>query len=100
GLNQLDGLNRRANLGYWVRSTATRRGVATAAVRALRDWAFESTDLMRLEILVARENVASHHVAERVGAIREGVLRRRLLLHGHLPDAPMFSVTRDMVADR
>jgi len=36
GLNQIDAVNRRANLGYWVRSTATRQGVATAAVRALR----------------------------------------------------------------
>jgi hypothetical protein len=29
GLNHLDTLNRRANLGYWVRSRATRSGVAT-----------------------------------------------------------------------
>jgi RimJ/RimL family protein N-acetyltransferase len=96
GLNQLDPLNRRANLGYWVRSAATRRGVATASVRALRDWAFASTDLVRLEIVVAVGNTASHRVAEKAGAAREGVLSRRFLLHGRLHDATIFALTRDL----
>src|SRR5262245_39630478 len=33
GLNQLRIEHRVANLGYWVRTSATRKGVATAAVR-------------------------------------------------------------------
>jgi len=91
GLNRLDDLNRRANLGYWVRTSATRRGVATRAVRELRDWAFEQTPLIRLEVVVAVGNVASEGVATRAGATREGVLRSRLLLHGVVHDAIMFS---------
>jgi RimJ/RimL family protein N-acetyltransferase len=94
GLNQLDNTNLRANVGYWVRSTATRRGVATSAVGLVRRWAFASTDLVRLEILVATANVASQRVAEKAGAVREGVLRRRLLIHGGSHDAVMFSLTR------
>jgi RimJ/RimL family protein N-acetyltransferase len=94
GLNQLDPANRRANLGYWVRSSATRRGVATAAVRLLREWAFGSTDLVRLEILAAVGNAASCRVAEKAGAVREGVLRSRLLLHGATHDAMLFSFVR------
>lgn len=96
GLNQIDTLNRRANLGYWVRTSVARQGVATAAVLALRDWAFASTDLVRLEIVVVEGNLASHRVAERAGATREGVLRRRIVLHGTARDATMFSLTRDM----
>ncbi len=94
GLNQIDELNRRANVGYWVRSSATRRGVATAAVHALTSWAFVNTDLVRLEIIVATENVASLRTAERAGAHREGVLRKRLLLHDVFHDAVMFSLIR------
>jgi RimJ/RimL family protein N-acetyltransferase len=94
GLNQIDKANNRSNLGYWVRSTATRRGVATAAVLLLRDWAFANTDLVRLEIVIAVGNIASHRVAEKAGAIREGTLRRRLVLHGTAHDATMFSFTR------
>jgi RimJ/RimL family protein N-acetyltransferase len=65
-------------------------------LRALRDWAFQFTDLVRLEMVVATGNRASHRVAEKVGAIREGVLQRRLLLHGQLHDATMFSLTREI----
>ena len=53
GLNGIDPVNRRANLGYWVRSSAIRQGIATAAVLIIRDWAFEQTDLIRLEIVIA-----------------------------------------------
>ena len=98
GLNQIDSLNRRANLGYWVRSSATRQGVATAAVRWIHDWAFRTTDLVRLEIVIALGNAASHRVAEKAGAVREGVLRRRLMLHGRAHDATMFSLTRAVPA--
>jgi RimJ/RimL family protein N-acetyltransferase len=98
GLNQFDKANNRANLGYWVRSTATRQGVATAAVRLIRDWGFRSTDLVRLEVVVAIGNVASLRVAEKSGAIREGALRSRLLLHGTFHDAMMFSFTRAVTA--
>ena len=94
GVNQIDKDNRRANLGYWVRSAATRRGAATAAVGLIREWAFRHTDLVRLEIVIACGNAASHRVAEKAGAFREGTLRRRLLLHGVHHDATIFSLVR------
>jgi len=92
GVNQIDAANHRANVGYWVRSSAARRGVATEAVRELIAWAKANTDLHRLEILVAVGNVASVRVAEKIGGVREGVLRSRLLLHGEFHDAVLFSV--------
>src|SRR5262245_44312381 len=94
GLNQIDGLNRRANLGYWVRSSATGKGVATAAVQLTRDWGFANTDLERLEVLVAVGNLASRRVAEKSGAVYEGTLRSRLLVHGTRHDAAMYSFIR------
>jgi RimJ/RimL family protein N-acetyltransferase len=67
GLNQIDPNHRRANLGYWVRSSETGKGIATEAVRLLADWAFRKTDLIRLEIVAAAGNVPSQRVAERRG---------------------------------
>ena len=96
GLNQIDTVNRRANLGYWVRSSVTRQNVATRAVGLVRDWAFQNTGLLRLEIVIAAGNVVSYRVAEKSGASREGVLKNRLMLHGAIRDATMFSITRDM----
>lgn len=87
GLNSIDGDQGRANLGYWVRKTALGKGVATAAVRLLVDWAFSSTALERLEVLVAVDNFASLRVAEKAGALREGRLYRRLRYGGQWKDA-------------
>lgn len=95
GLNQINRIHRLGNLGYWIRTSATRRGVATEAVRQLATFAFAKTDLVRLEIVCALGNDASQRVAERAGAVREGVLRRRLLLHGQPVDAVMYSLVRE-----
>jgi RimJ/RimL family protein N-acetyltransferase len=94
GLNQIDPLNQRANLGYWVRSSAASQGVATAATILTRDWGFANTDLVRIEILVAVGNVASRRVAEKSGAVYEGTLRTRLTVHGKRHDAAMYSFVR------
>jgi RimJ/RimL family protein N-acetyltransferase len=94
GVNQIDALNRRANLGYWVRADATGRGVATAAARLARDWAFAHTDLARLELVIAAGNAASLRVAEKAGALREGLLRARLVLRGAPHDAWLFALLR------
>jgi len=94
GLNQIDAENRRANLGYWVRTSATRRGVATMAVRQLAHWAFRHTSLIRLEIVASTQNIASVRTALRAGAEREGVLKNRLWLHGVSHDAVVLSIVR------
>lgn len=94
GINQIDLANPRANLGYWIRTSAQNRGIATAATRLLVDWAFSNTPLVRLEVVVSVENAASLRVAEKAGAVREGVLRSRILLHGRIHDAVLFSFVR------
>lgn len=94
GLNQIEALNQRANLGYWVRSSQARRGIATAATVMTRDWGFANTDLVRIEILVAVGNVASRRVAEKSGAVYEGTLRSRLVVHGTRHDAALYAFIR------
>ena len=94
GINQIHKDNRFANLGYWIRTSATGRGAAPAAVRFVRDYAFRETELNRLEIVCAVGNTRSQRVAEKVGAVREGVLRSRLLLPSGPSDAIMYSLLR------
>lgn len=94
GINQINKANRFANLGYWVRTSAVGRGVAPAAVRLVTEYAFRETDLIRLEIVCAARNTRSQRVAEKVGAVREGVLRSRLLLPTGPSDAVMYSLLR------
>jgi RimJ/RimL family protein N-acetyltransferase len=94
GVNQVNAIHRFGNLGYWVRSSATGRGVAREAVRQTAELVFRETDLVRLEIVCAVENRRSQRVAEGAGAVREGVLRSRILLHGKPVDAVMYSLVR------
>jgi len=94
GLTQINRIHRFGNLGYWVRTSATRHGVATEAVRQVAEFAFGNTDLVRLEIVCAVRNDPSQRVAERAGAVREGVLRQRILLHGQPVDGVMYSLVR------
>ncbi|SCL28274.1 Protein N-acetyltransferase, RimJ/RimL family [Micromonospora nigra] len=64
-----------AEVGYWVAPWARRRGVATAATRALAAHAF-ATGTARLELLTAAENPASQRVALAAGFRHEGVRRQ------------------------
>jgi ribosomal-protein-serine acetyltransferase len=63
-----------ANVGYWVRTSETGQGIATAAVRLVARFAFEDLGLRGLELHIAAENLASRRVAEKVGARLEDVL--------------------------
>lgn len=96
GLNHVDKINRCANLGYWVRSSAIGHGVASNAVKLIRSWAFENTDLIRLEIVIAVNNQASRRVAEKAQAGYEGILRSRLFLHDRPHDAAIYSFIREL----
>ena len=91
GLSDLDYTHSRANVGYWVRQSRTGQGIATAAVRLAARFAFEQLHLNRLELLIAAENQASIRVAEKLGAQREGLLRRRLVIQQKPCDAVLYS---------
>jgi RimJ/RimL family protein N-acetyltransferase len=84
-----------ANLGYWVRSSATKRGVASAATRLIARFGFRELGFQRLEIVAATGNGASQRAAEKAGATREGVLRKRLLINGQPHDAVLYSLVAE-----
>ena len=87
--------DRRATIGYWVAAEARRRGVAHRAVWLLSDWAFQSLDLVRLQIIAEAENVASCRVAEASGFVPEGVRRQYLMTKQGSRDCLSFSRVRD-----
>ena len=97
GLNDIDVVNERANLGYWVRTDRTNSGFATTAAWLLARFGLREAGFSRLEILMATGNIASRKVAERIGARFEGRARRRLLVHGTYHDAYVYSlITGDL----
>ena len=64
-----------AQIGYWLRSDLTAKGLMKEAARAVVRFAFDELELHRLELHAGVENIASIKVAEAAGFVREGVLR-------------------------
>lgn len=92
GLNQFNRLHGFCNLGYWVRTSAQRQGVALAAIRALSRVAFDRLGQTRVEIVVADGNLPSLAVARKAGAVHECLARNRLSLHGRPVAAHVLSL--------
>lgn len=92
GLNEINPMNKTANLGYWVKSDRTGQGIALTAAKLLAKWGFKALKLNRIEIHVAVDNARSLRVAEKAGAKREGVLRNKMLLDGKIHDSVMHSL--------
>jgi dolichol-phosphate mannosyltransferase len=94
-LNAIDKISLRGSLGYWIRPDAGRKGVATEAAALIVKWAFEALALERIEIVAAVANERSQKLAERLGARREGVARKRLRVGGVSTDAVIYALLRD-----
>lgn len=92
GLNRLDRINRRANMGYWVRTDAQGQGVASNAARAVAAFGFERLGLVRIEIVAALANQPSRRCAEKAGAHLEGTARQRLIVADTPVDAAIYSL--------
>ena len=98
GINQINRGRAFANLGYWVRKSEMGKGVAGEAVKLMMEFGFEDLGLKRVEIVVAVGNERSHRVAEKVGAEREGVLRKRRLVGERWEDAVMWGIAIPLAA--
>ena len=92
GLNHINPTQRIGNLGYWIRSSRTKQGIATQASMIVAMFGLENLKLLRAEIVVAVGNKASLRVAEKTGARREGVLRNRLIVRDEVHNAVMHSL--------
>jgi RimJ/RimL family protein N-acetyltransferase len=94
----VDGINEKyrfCNLGYWVRTSRTGQGIASRAVRLVGKFAFENLGLIRAEIVIAADNLASQRAAQKAGAHYEGILKNRMVVRTDVFDAVMYSLSPD-----
>ncbi|WP_137671792.1 GNAT family N-acetyltransferase [Agarivorans sp. Toyoura001] len=97
-INRIEWNYRAANLGYWVRDSASGKGIATEAVRLMADYAFNGLQLNRLELVIAEQNIASRRVAEKAGAHYESLARSRVIDFGQPCHAAIYSLIADDLA--
>ncbi|MFC5435002.1 GNAT family N-acetyltransferase [Rhodanobacter umsongensis] len=94
GLNQRNRLERSANLGYWVRQSRQRQGVAAAAAALAAGWGFDRLALLRIEIAALPDNLASRHTATHIGACFEALAPERLRVDGEPRDAVVYGLVQ------
>jgi len=96
-INQINRDHNFGNIGYWVSSSHTGRGIATSAVRMAAHFGFTEVGFTRLEIVALVDNTASRRVAEKSGAKLECIARNRLTAWGKTHDAAVYSlIPRDL----
>ncbi|MBU9766763.1 GNAT family N-acetyltransferase [Mycobacterium sp. TNTM28] len=92
----IDRFHGRSELGLWVDSRQHGRGVAAAAGRLIVAQLFAEPGIERIAAPIATGNTATTQVAQRVGFVREGVLRQYMAIgSGQRHDHELWSLTRD-----
>src|SRR5687768_14629088 len=92
GFVYLDFDARKTEIGYWIDRQAEGKGIITRACRVLIDYAFDELGMNRVEIRCSTQNIRSAAVPERLGFVKEGLLRQAERLKDGLHDFNIYSL--------
>ncbi|MGH8084295.1 MAG: GNAT family N-acetyltransferase [Lysobacter sp.] len=82
----------RAEVGYALRASHWGRGLAQEALRLVLVHAFDTLVLRRIEADIDPRNGASCRLVERMGFVREGLLRDRWEVGGEASDSALYGL--------
>lgn len=90
----IDEANRSCEIGStFYAESAQRTHVNTAVKLALLEYCFEERDMIRVQFKTDAENIRSQKALERIGAVKEGILRNeRIRSTGKPRNAAVFSI--------
>ena len=87
-------------IGYWVRSSVAGTGVATEATARVLEVAFDELELHRVTLRIAVGNRASERVAEKLGFVQEGLLRKEVFVQGAWMDHTLWAMLDEEFEER
>ena len=71
-----------------------RTAINTECKRLLLTHAFETLGCLRVQLKTDLRNLKSQRAIERLGAVKEGVLRQHIVYHdGYVRDSVLYSIT-------
>ena len=73
------------------------QGIMTEALSLFADYLFQSTNIHRLQLIIAEGNIASEHVAQKCGFTYEGTARQAMFARGRHSDMKIYSLLRHEV---
>lgn len=84
--------SRVGEVGYWIRSSETGKGIATEAAARILTVAFDELGLHRVVLRIAIGNRPSERIAQKLGFTREGLLRQELKVNGEWVDHSIWGL--------
>ena len=82
--------------GTWLGKAYRRTPINTEAKYLLMQHAFETLGAIRVQLRTDLRNARSQRAIERIGAVREGVIRKHIIMpDGHLRSSVFYSVLDD-----
>lgn len=90
-------VHKRLEIGStWLTPSVWRSAVNTNCKFLLLQYGFEQLDLHRIQIKTGHENIQSQKAIERLGAVKEGVLRNHMIRkEGNIRHTVMYSITNE-----
>jgi N-acetyltransferase len=78
----------------WITPTFWRTSINTSCKYLLLKYCFENLGLNRVQIKTGHKNIRSQRAIERIGAVKEGVLRNHMITRqGSIRHTVMYSIT-------
>ena len=93
--NELSVVNKKTEIGYWLASEYTGKGIVTLSVKSLINHAFNNLNLNRVAILCSTLNKPSSNIPLKLGFTLEGTLRQNEVVGANTYDHFIYSILQD-----
>jgi [ribosomal protein S5]-alanine N-acetyltransferase len=84
----------RTEIGFELSREHWGKGIAHEAVEAIISYGYENMNVQRIEALIEPPNLASQKLVEKLGFVREGLLRSYEFTGGKFDDLYMYSLLK------
>ena len=91
---RFDKINFSTEMGYWIDKNFQGKGLMTKACKALIQYGFNKTKLNRIEMKIAKENLKSKAIAQRLGFEHEGCLKQAIYRNEQFHDLDIFGLLK------
>jgi ribosomal-protein-alanine N-acetyltransferase len=81
-------------LGYWLGEPFWGSGIMTEAVKLITAYAFNNLDIICIHATVLGNNPNSMHVLEKVGYVKQGVLKQCVIKNDEVLDEHVYAAYR------
>lgn len=87
--------HQRAEIGYHIiEETNKGKGYMSEAFAAIIEYGFQHMQLNRIEALIGPQNIASQQLVNKLGFLKEGVMRQHYFKNGQLEDSVIYALLK------